>query len=171
MHLCHNGVMESYGTAPEHLSGIIEHLTRRLREESADMELSSSWATTLSRLDLDGAMGVSELARREGISQPGMTQLVDRIAKEGLVEKTVSATDRRVTLIALTEAGRTAMVRRRQQRVARMERRIAALSAEEQQLLVAALPALDRLARAWDSAPHPSPGTSEPSEQGAAEQQ
>lgn len=54
----------------------------------------------------EGSLPMSEIARRQYISKPYMTALVDDLEKEGLAERRPHPTDRRVTDIAVTEKGR-----------------------------------------------------------------
>lgn len=49
---------------------------------------------------------MTELADRVLLSRSGLTRLVDRLEREGLVERRACASDARGTLAALTEAGR-----------------------------------------------------------------
>lgn len=53
-----------------------------------------------------GSVGMSALGEGCGLSPRSMTVLVDGLEKEGLVERSSDAHDRRITLIGLTEAGR-----------------------------------------------------------------
>lgn len=53
----------------------------------------------------DRTAPMNELSRVLGFSTAGTTKLVDRLAGLGLVERRTHATDRRVTLAALTAAG------------------------------------------------------------------
>jgi DNA-binding MarR family transcriptional regulator len=50
-----------------------------------------------------------ELGRRSGLETSTMTGLIDRMERDGLVERRDDANDRRVQLIYLTEKGRQAM--------------------------------------------------------------
>src|SRR5690349_10481029 len=54
---------------------------------------------------------VTELAAREGITQPAVTQLVNRLASRGWVERRTDPHDGRVVLVALTAAGVDALER------------------------------------------------------------
>lgn len=54
---------------------------------------------------LDGAASLSELAELHNVSLPTMSRTVSRLEKIGWVERSSDPTDRRVTLIALTEDG------------------------------------------------------------------
>lgn len=50
-------------------------------------------------------VGMSELGDMNGLSPRSMTVLVDGLEREGLVERVPHPTDRRITLIGITEAG------------------------------------------------------------------
>ena len=56
-------------------------------------------------------MRPSEVAERRRLSRSGATRLVDRLEKEGLVERRSCGTDRRGSLVALTTAGRRTFTR------------------------------------------------------------
>src|SRR6476659_5895757 len=68
-------------------------------------------ATGLSRAE-DGLLAalssrvyrITELAAQEGISQPGVTQLVNRLERRGWVERRNDAQDRRAVVVAITTA-------------------------------------------------------------------
>jgi DNA-binding MarR family transcriptional regulator len=53
----------------------------------------------------DGGHTMGELARRLGITEKTMTGVVDRLEREGLVQRERSATDRRVVHSNLTPEG------------------------------------------------------------------
>jgi DNA-binding MarR family transcriptional regulator len=54
-------------------------------------------------------IAMSKLARVVNFTSGGFTKLVDRMTEAGLVERVASDSDRRVTYVALTEAGRHAI--------------------------------------------------------------
>ena len=93
-------------------SNIIEgHIRSSLRE---------NFDTTLPRFDLlaqlDAAaaeaprgLTMSELSRRLMVTNGNLTGLVDRLAREGLVARTVSPPDRRAQIISLTTDGQEAL--------------------------------------------------------------
>ncbi|MEU0498795.1 MarR family transcriptional regulator [Mycobacterium sp. NPDC006124] len=86
-------------------------------------ELSASAALVVNRLYREGPMRLTALAEAEGASQSGMTQLVQRLERQGLLEKQADPKDGRASLVALGEAGRRnwdsrASVRR--ERIARL---------------------------------------------------
>ncbi|GAB2940349.1 MarR family transcriptional regulator [Nonomuraea fastidiosa] len=49
---------------------------------------------------------MSDLAAQTGLSTSGVTRVVDRLEREGLVRREACATDRRASYAALTDAGR-----------------------------------------------------------------
>ena len=57
----------------------------------------------------DNAQGAAELARRTGVSEPAVSQLVATLAAAGLVERRAAAEDRRRHELVLTRAGRRAL--------------------------------------------------------------
>lgn len=57
----------------------------------------------------EDGLKVVELGRRSGLETSTMTGLIDRMERDGLVERCDDATDRRVQRITLTTKGRQAM--------------------------------------------------------------
>ena len=53
-----------------------------------------------------GPMRMSDISRHMGISKPYMTVLVNKLIREGLVERVSNPEDRRVVNVRITEAGR-----------------------------------------------------------------
>lgn len=69
-------------------------------------DLSASAALVVNRLHQEGPMRLTALADAEGASQSGMTQLVQRLERQGFLEKRSDPEDGRASLVALGEAGR-----------------------------------------------------------------
>ncbi|WP_377273989.1 MarR family winged helix-turn-helix transcriptional regulator [Peterkaempfera sp. SMS 1(5)a] len=111
--------------------------------------MSFTTASTLGRLARGGPARLTALAADEGVSQPSMTQLVQRLERQGLVRRTSDPADGRVVLVAVTDAGRELLADRRRARTERLAALLAALPAEDREALAAAaagaLPALERL--------------------------
>jgi len=116
-----------------------------LRRLTPREELSLTAASTLRRLEKSGPHRLNELFGPEGVSQPAMTQLVSRLEKEGLAVRGNDPADRRVVVVSITDAGRAAVMRRRDGRAEALAVLLARLEPAEHAALVAALPALDRL--------------------------
>ncbi|WP_439381389.1 MarR family winged helix-turn-helix transcriptional regulator [Amycolatopsis lexingtonensis] len=118
--------------------------TRATRRLPRDMSLTS--AATLATLDRTGPRRITDLAAVEGVTQPAMTTLVRVMEEAGLVERRGDTSDKRVTLVCLTEAGAAYVRTRREAGVHAFERLIGELTGDEVEALVAALPALKHLA-------------------------
>lgn len=69
-------------------------------------ELSASAALVMNRLSREGPMRLTALAEAEGASQSGMTQLVQRMERQGLLERWSDPDDGRASLVMLGEGGR-----------------------------------------------------------------
>ena len=108
--------------------------------------MSLTSAATLATLDRTGPRRITDLAAVEGVTQPAMTALVRVMEESGLVERRGDASDKRITLVRLTESGAAYVRTRRQAGVRAFERLINELSGDEVEALVAALPALKHLA-------------------------
>src|SRR3954454_18417037 len=119
------------------LYGLATRATRRLPR---DLSLTS--AATLATLDRTGPRRITDLAAVGGVTQPAMTALIRVMEETGLVERRGEASDKRVTLVCLTEAGASYVRTRRQAGVQAFERLIGELAGHEVEALMAALPAL-----------------------------
>jgi DNA-binding MarR family transcriptional regulator len=124
------------------LSVALEELVRFFRRLSPDTGLSLTAAATLSSLDRNGPARLTELAVRQGVTQPAMTQLVTRLQESGLAERMPDPDDGRVVRVQITDAGLTELRRRRAFRTERLGALFDRLTEDEQTALVAALPAM-----------------------------
>jgi DNA-binding MarR family transcriptional regulator len=111
--------------------------------ESADVDLPASHFPILAALDRPGAMNVGELTEAVGMSQPGVTRLLDKLEAEGLVRSTQLACDRRVRTIALTKSGRQLVSLSQRTTWPVIEAAVADACAGRAQPLLAALAALE----------------------------
>jgi DNA-binding MarR family transcriptional regulator len=82
---------------------------------------------------------MSELAEWLTLSRGGITKLVDRLHAAGLLERVSCAEDRRSLQAELTPAGERMLEEMQGVYVAEVERHLGALSAEEADLVAAAL--------------------------------
>ena len=81
-----------------------EHGKPRMMAVNEEFDLSPPQGITLRLLDEPRPMG--ELASRMHCDNSNMTGIIDRLEERGLVVRGVAEHDRRVKLIALTDAGR-----------------------------------------------------------------
>ncbi len=106
--------------------------------------------TTLSVLDTLAFGGsprrLTELARTEQVSQPGITQLITRLERDGLVERRPDPSDGRAVLVHITEEGRRIGRSRHEDRARHLAPLLDRLTPEQRDALSAALPVLSRLA-------------------------
>lgn len=140
----------------EHIGGALDHatdLTVRFLTDRAG--LSTAAAYVLNRLSREGPSRLTALAAREGVSQPSMTQLVQRLEKLGLVIRHEDPEDGRVALVAVSDAGTALMNDRRNVRRDRLGQFLDTLTPEESRALwlasEVALPILQRLIERADA--------------------
>ena len=78
------------------------------REMMDDQELPLTWYDILAHLDdaPEGRLRMQELAESVLLSRSGLTRLVDRMAKSGLVSRAPCPHDRRGTYAVMTPRGR-----------------------------------------------------------------
>ncbi len=102
-----------------------------VRRLSAQSDLSLTAATTLSYLDRNGPERLSVLAAKQAVTQPSMTQLVQRLEREGLVCRAVDDLDGRAVRVSVTDAGRALLAERRRRRRERLTEMLGTLSPSE----------------------------------------
>lgn len=127
------------------LASTVQRLFAALRRTSPP-GLSLTAASTLSTLDATGPLRLTELATREGVTQPAMTQLVTRLERDALAVRRPHPEDGRAVLVEITIAGRDLLRHRRRVRAKVVATLLAELPAQDRAAIEAALPALDRLA-------------------------
>jgi|GraSoi_2013_40cm_1033754.scaffolds.fasta_scaffold44205_1 DNA-binding MarR family transcriptional regulator len=130
------------------LRALLGRLSRRLRQTSVVGELTLPQASVLSLLEREGPATPSALATKERITPQSMGTILVSLEELGLVSRTPDPTDGRRLVISLTEAGRQVILGARRQKEERLAQALATnFTNEEQQMLRAALPLLERLAR------------------------
>jgi DNA-binding MarR family transcriptional regulator len=118
---------------------------------TAGRDLSLTTASTLATLDRDGPQRLSDLAVREGVTQPSMTALVSRLERDGLATRGADPSDGRAVVVTLTDAGRDVLVERRTRRASRLAALLDHLEPDERAAIDAAAGALSRLTRTTPS--------------------
>ncbi len=130
------------------LRALVGRLSRRLRQTSMVGEMTLPQASVLSVLEREGPATPGVLATRERISPQSMGTILVSLEALGLVSRTPDPTDGRRLVISLTEAGLQVIHGARRQKEERLAQALANnFTNEEQQVLMAALPLLERLAR------------------------
>jgi len=140
------------GELPSRLRFTITRLARRLRQQG-DSELTPSMLSALASVASRGPLALGDLAALEGIAPPSLTRIVGRLEEEGLVQRVVDHSDRRVANVSVSAEGRDLLARARSRKDAYLAARIAALGPAEQARLEAAVPVLERLLSMAEGAP------------------
>lgn len=105
------------GADARRLHGLLLELMRRrsLRDPisatCAELELSAPQVHTLLALGHEGPLPMGDLARRVAVTEKATTGLVDRLERDGLVQRHRDPADRRVVRVKLTARG-TRLARR-----------------------------------------------------------
>ncbi|MGH2843713.1 MAG: MarR family transcriptional regulator [Solirubrobacteraceae bacterium] len=88
---------------------------------------------------------ITDLAAMQGVTQPAITLLVNRLEKRGWMERRPDPDDRRAVLVALTEPGQDAFARLRAEYRELVGEEMAALDDDAVEVLARAVSVLDLL--------------------------
>jgi DNA-binding MarR family transcriptional regulator len=108
-------------------------LTARFLTDRADLSASAAFA--LNRVCREGPIRLTTLATKEGVTQPSMTQLIQRLERAGLVTRLADPDDGRAALIGITKEGQALLDDRKRVRRERLALLLATLTAEEESTL------------------------------------
>jgi DNA-binding MarR family transcriptional regulator len=132
-------------TIADRLRPVLLQVGRELRREAREVGISPEQVSLLVAIKYAPGIGVRELATRERVTPPAMSNHVDRLERDGLVSRTPSASDRRRVGLTLTDEGQRMLRRVRSRRTAWLATRLRGLSAEELETVEAAIEPLSRL--------------------------
>jgi MarR family transcriptional regulator, organic hydroperoxide resistance regulator len=132
--------------------GLRRHMLRRSRAELARSGLTGNQLTLVSVLGSSGPRTLGELSQELELSQSTVSGMVDRLEARGIVRRTTSPDDRRVTRVALTETiSRQARALVDRGPGARLVEVLAAAAPEERQTMYDGLALFQQcLNAAWD---------------------
>lgn len=129
------------------LRGVVSKLKRRLRDQADVGDLTTTQISVLVRLEKDGPMTTSSLARAEGMRPQSMGAVIAALEGGDLVKGFADPNDGRQTILSITDACRKRIEEGRAARQDWLSRTIEArLSSEEQDRLLSAIKLLQRLA-------------------------
>jgi DNA-binding MarR family transcriptional regulator len=132
--------------AADKLRQLIGALTRRLRVESAEHELSQSEHAVLKRLQELGPATTAALARTELVKPQSMGGTLAALEEGGFVTRAVDETDARCRTVSITEKGKRTFSDGRAVRQNWLARSIAEkLDGDEQRALLEALELVERV--------------------------
>lgn len=146
--------MRAAGARDEAHSRLIEvlpHLFRRLvvgmpNEVEGLAKVTTEQYGVLTQICDRESLSMSELAIARNVALNTATSLVDRLVSAGLVERRGDPTDRRVVRIVATDKGKTLIEELRTIRRSAIRRLLDELTDDEIERILAAMPALSRLA-------------------------
>jgi DNA-binding MarR family transcriptional regulator len=131
----------------DRLRPVLLQVGRELRREAREVGISPAQVSLLVAIKYAPGIGVRELAARERVTPPAMSNHVDRLERDGLVSRTPSASDRRRVGLTLTDEGQRMLRRVRSRRTAWLATRLRGLSPEELEAVEAAVEPLSCLLR------------------------
>ncbi|MFF2958993.1 MarR family winged helix-turn-helix transcriptional regulator [Streptomyces sp. NPDC057963] len=97
--------------------------------------MSLTTAAVLDRLERESPIRLTVLAAAEGVTQPSMTVLVQRLEAQGVASRVADPGDGRVRLVAITDTGRELLAQRRRAGDAQVAGLLAALPEQDVQAL------------------------------------
>ena len=115
----------------DHLHSASIHLLRRVRREDAATGLTGARLSALSVVVFGEPLTVGQLAAAEQVRSPTASKLVSELEALGLVTRSSSPSDGRVTEVRPTARGRWMLQSGRRRRVAHLAGRLADLGAED----------------------------------------
>jgi DNA-binding MarR family transcriptional regulator len=122
----------------------IMRLGRRLRQQAVG-DITASQLSALATVERRGPLSLGELAEIERIAPPSTTRIAVHLEARGLVVRSLDTADRRVARLAISETGQGLLNQTRTRRDAYLARRLQAFTADEREILIRALPLLERL--------------------------
>jgi DNA-binding MarR family transcriptional regulator len=129
----------------DRLRPVLLRVGRELRREAREAGVSPEQVSLLVAIKYHPGVGVRDLAARERVSPPALSNRVDRLEQEGLVARTPSADDKRRVGLTLTEEGQRVLRRVRSRRTAWLVTRLGQLSPAELAAIEAAVEPLAQL--------------------------
>lgn len=129
----------------------VGRLSRRLRRPGLG-ELSHSQLSALSTVTRYGPLRLGDLATREGVSASTLSRLVDGLVERGMATRVRDPDDARSSQVSATADGVAFLEDLRRNGTTVIHAALAALADRDRAAVLAALPALERLADRAESA-------------------
>lgn len=133
-------------TLSTELSTLVSRLNRRLRSEAGAQAFTPSQTSVFRHLLTVGSATTSQLARAQSVRPQSMSATVASLQKLGFLERSADPIDGRAMVVAMTDAGRSAIDASRAAKRGWLTRALdEQLTDGEQHQLVVAVALLERL--------------------------
>lgn len=134
----------------------VHRLTRRLRQQTPTDGLTLTQLSALAVIWREGPLTAGDLAAKEQVRPPSITRVLTGLEALGLVKRTENPRDGRQVLVRITPEGDRRMVEYVRVRELWLERRLAALSQDDRDVLARASMLIDQLAAQQEDERDPS---------------
>ena len=135
------------------LRGVIPRLARQLNDTSTGEDLTPTQYSVLALVRMRGPIGLAELNELEGLNPTMLSRIVKVLDERGLIRRLPKPNDMRAALVEATPEGEQVHDRVRAQRTQVLSECLGRLPAETVETLLAAVPAMEELAKAVKSSP------------------
>lgn len=108
-------------------------------EEALKFGLPSAQARIIEYLAMHKTATMSELAHKFGVSLPSITELVNKLVENGMVERTADVNDRRVMRIELTPSAKAICSKIMGAYKLKLDKTLGSLTTEEQETFITLL--------------------------------
>jgi len=125
---------------------VLVRLSRLLRNHTPAGQLTLTQVSTLAVIEVSGPIRLGDLAVRLGITAPTTSRMVESLCEREMVGRRSDPCDQRATQVLLHPAGSAVLEALREHGTEYLVSRLAVLQDDQLRTLVAALPALERLA-------------------------
>jgi DNA-binding MarR family transcriptional regulator len=130
------------------LRAVISKLARELNATATAEGLTPTQASVLGLITYRGPLGLTELARLEGLNPTMLSRVVGRLTELGLIQRDPNPDDLRAIRVESTDTGRQLHERVKLLRTEAIGSCLGQLPEETARTIIEALPALEELAKA-----------------------
>jgi DNA-binding MarR family transcriptional regulator len=140
------GDLGTLGDAAARLRVAVNRISRRLRPTQAGSGYTPTEISVLETVARRGPIRLSDLASLEGMNPTMLSRVARKFEAPGLIRRHPHPIDRRAALLEVTAIGRRLFEKVRSERTDQLSLALAELDPNERQLVIDALPVLERLA-------------------------
>ena len=148
------GGIRGTADAVEEATGLrvaLVRIHRQLRMQSGS-DITPSQSSALARIEQAGPVRLGALAELEGTTPATMSRIIDSLALRHLIERVADPLDGRASLVRLSPEGGALLQGLRARNTEALRRALSLMSADEQDAIRRATPALERLTDLLQSA-------------------